>query len=85
MGIRALPPFPYRSRPRCEWQGVLAPAIGSGGETPPELAGEDACGPPPAATHRGASSARFVRDDQTLKMIFHHLPVLAGLRLEIWE
>ena len=29
--------------PGCEWRGVRAPAIGSGGETPPELAGEDAC------------------------------------------
>ena len=28
----------------CELRGVRAPFIGSGGETPPELAGEDACG-----------------------------------------
>ena len=28
----------------CELGGLLAPAIGPGGETPPELAGEDACG-----------------------------------------
>ncbi|GDY22745.1 hypothetical protein LBMAG56_40920 [Verrucomicrobiota bacterium] len=34
----------YRRRLACEWRGVLAPAIGPGGETPPELAGEDACG-----------------------------------------
>ena len=30
--------------PGCELRGVRAPAIGPGGETPPELAGEDACG-----------------------------------------
>ena len=28
----------------CEVRGVPTPAIGPGGETPPELAGEDACG-----------------------------------------
>ena len=28
----------------CEWRGVRAPAVGPGGETPPELAGGDACG-----------------------------------------
>ena len=30
--------------PACELRGVRAPAVGTGGETPPELAGEDACG-----------------------------------------
>ena len=30
--------------PACELRGVRAPAGGTGGETPPELAGADACG-----------------------------------------
>ena len=42
--IRA-PPHPGTAADfGCELRGVLAPAIGPGGETPPELAGEDARG-----------------------------------------
>ena len=42
----------------CEWRGVRAPAIGPGGETPPELAGEDACGTEGRVRTRPAVVAR---------------------------
>ena len=47
----------------CELRGVLAPAIGTGGETPPELAGEDACG-------TGAVRGRAPRFSHIPKFIF---------------
>ena len=43
--------------PGCELRGVLAPAIGPGGETPPELAGGDACGTGESVRRRARESA----------------------------
>ena len=40
----ALPHPGTAAVPGCEWRGVRATVIGTGGETPPELAGEEACG-----------------------------------------
>ncbi len=53
MSTRLSPRPSYRSRPGCEWRGVLAPASRPRGATPPKLAGGDACG-------TGTVLARFI-------------------------